>query len=244
MKAYELIKETYLRKSLFRIIHVLWLFIYASLFLAPWPPELWNWGQFLFGWSGCVLPILLSAGIFGDDIATGRISVLVTKPVKITELYIYRILGLSLQGTLSLLLSAGIIFILHSATNRGSIDHLGLWLLAAWLLFNNFAILSTSISVVLRRANNSVALFVGIIFVYILFVSMMSFARENPVVVMVMDILKYTFPPFELLYKFANGRYELVKQISFVFHTVVLTTIYGLVGIIILNKREFRCVRD
>ena len=101
MKAYELIMETVLRKTFIRVLHIAWLGTYAAIFLIAFPPELWNWGAFLFGWSGCLLPLLLSAGIFGNDIASGRITLLVTKPVRLRDLYLYRLLGLSLQGAVS-----------------------------------------------------------------------------------------------------------------------------------------------
>ena len=135
MRAYELIKETLLRKRFILLLHVGWFIMYGLLFFIDFPQESWNWGGFLFGWSGCMLSLLLSAGIFGDDIASGRICVLIIKPLWPGELYLYRLIGLSLQALVHLLISSAIILTLHSATGRGTIDNLGIWILASWLIF-------------------------------------------------------------------------------------------------------------
>ena len=80
MKARALIAETFLRKASIRFMHLCWLGTYAAIFLIPLPPEAWQWGGFVFAWSGCLLALALSAGIFGDDIASGRIRMMVTEP--------------------------------------------------------------------------------------------------------------------------------------------------------------------
>jgi hypothetical protein len=79
MKAYELIKETFSRRGYIWIVHIVWLALYGMfwwLFLPSGP----EFGRFIFIWGGFFLPLALTAGIFGDDIASGRICVLVTKP--------------------------------------------------------------------------------------------------------------------------------------------------------------------
>ena len=244
MRAYELMKETFLRKNYVRIEHISWLAIYGLLFLIPFTSEVWKWGPFLFIWSGCVLPILLSAGIFGDDIASGRICVLVTKPFWLRELYIYRLMGLSLQAVLHLVLAGCIIFILHSGTGRGSIDNLGLWILSSWLVFNTWAALSTSLSVVVRREYNSLLLFVGIGFVYFLVGMLMTFYRDHAAADVFIGFLRYACPPVELLFKLAIGKYSLIKSVACVIHSLALTAIYGIVGVVILSKREFKFQPD
>jgi len=244
MRAYELMKETLLRKTYIRIVHISWFATYGLLFIIPFPAEVWNWGSFLFAWSGCLLPLLLSAGIFGDDIASGRISVLITKPLWLGELYIYRLMGLSLQAVLHLVISGCVIFILHSATGRGNMNNLGLWILSSWLIFNAWAALSTSFSVVVRRANNSMLLFVAIGFVYFLAGILMTYSRKDTATVMFLGALKYACPPFELLFKLANGKYGMIKSVACVMHSLVLTAVYSIVGIIILSKRQFVCERD
>jgi len=92
MRAYELIKETFCRKIYILIVHLSWLILYGAfwwLFL-PRASELSEFGRFIFIWGGCFLALALSAGIFGDDISSGRICVLVTKPFWPGKLYIYR----------------------------------------------------------------------------------------------------------------------------------------------------------
>ena len=158
MKAHALIAETFLRKRSILLVHLAWLGGYAPLFLIPFPPGTWQWGGFLFGWSGCALALVLSSGIFGNDIASGRIRLLVTEPVRLWELYLYRFLGQSLQAAVHLLLAGALVLLLHGLTGRGEIDRFVLWLLASWLIFNAWAALSTSVSVVVSRENNSLLL--------------------------------------------------------------------------------------
>ena len=90
MRAYELMKETFSRKMHIWIVHVVWLVLYACFWVLFLNEEEDVFGQYLFIWGGFLLPLALSAGIFGDDIASGRIRVLMTKPFWPGELYIYR----------------------------------------------------------------------------------------------------------------------------------------------------------
>jgi ABC-type transport system involved in multi-copper enzyme maturation permease subunit len=244
MRAYELMKETLLRKTYIRIVHISWLAIYGLIFLIPFPPETWKWGPFLFAWSGCLLPLLLSAGIFGDDIASGRISILITKPLWLGELYIYRLMGMSLQAFVHLAISGCLILILHGATGRGNINNLGLWILLSWLIFNTWAALSTSLSVVVRRALNSMLLFVATGFTCFFLSFLVSFLPDHTSAVVLQVVLKYTCPPIELLVNLASGKYGLIQNLGCVVYSLVLTAFYSIVGIIILSKRQFTCVRD
>lgn len=244
MRAYELMKETLLRKIYIRIVHISWIAIYGLIFLIPFPQETWNWGPFLFAWSGCLLPLLLSSGIFGDDIASGRIRILVTKPFWLGELYLYRLMGMSLQAFLHLVICGCVIFILHGVTGRGNIKNLGLWILSSWLVFNTWAALSTSLSVVVRRALNSMLLFIAIGFVFFFASILETFFPDHTVKVVLEVVLRYTCPPIELLVNLATGKYSMVKDLGCVLYSLVLTTIYSIVGIIILSKRQFACVFD
>ena len=244
MRAYELMKETLLRKTYIRIVHISWLAIYGFIFLIPFPPETWSWGPFLFAWSGCLLPLLLSAGIFGNDIASGRISILITKPLHLGELYIYRLMGMSLQAFLHLVISGCVIFILHGVTGRGNINNLGLWILSSWLIFNTWAALSTSFSVVVRRGNNSMLLFVLIGFTFFFTSFLVSFIPDYTATVVLKVVLKYICPPIELLVNLAGGKYSLIQNLGCVMHSLVLTALYSIVGIIILIKRQFACESD
>ncbi|MBN2316479.1 MAG: hypothetical protein JXM79_21305 [Sedimentisphaerales bacterium] len=225
-------------------MHISWFATYALLFLVPFPPGSWNWGGFLFGWSGCMLSLLLSAGIFGDDIASGRICVLIIKPLWPGELYIYRLMGLSLQALIHIFISGAIMFTLHRATGRGSIDHLSLWMLSSWLIFTTFAALSTSISVVVRRGQNSMLLFAVTAFTYFTVSLMFSLFPDHPAIKAFMSLIRYGCPAVELLCKLALGKYSAIKSLVCVAHSLTLTAMYSAVGIIILCKRQFVCVRD
>jgi len=159
MRAYELIKETFCKKRYILIIHLSWL-ILCGFFCCFFSLSASEFGRLIFLWGGCFLALALSAGIFGDDISSGRICIIVTKPFWLGELYIYRLLGLSLQAAVDFILVWCVIFILHTLVGKGSTDGLGLWLFASWLLFNTCAALSTSLSVVVERAYNALILLV------------------------------------------------------------------------------------
>ena len=253
MRAYELIKETCCRKGYIWIVHIIWLVLYGSfwwLFL----PSGEEFGRFIFIWGGFFFPLVLSTGIFGDDIASGRICVLVTKPFWIGELYIYRLLGLSLQAAVNFILAGCIVFVLHFFTGKGSTEDLGLWLLATWLLFNTCAALSTSLSIVVGRAYNSLLLFAVVVTGYFVVSLLIVSMRQPGGTGVLAGFIKYCWPPFELLYKFASGeygkysltvgRFSVTKSVACVVHSLILMTVYSITGIALLSRRQFSRQRD
>ena len=244
MKAYMLIMETLRRKTYLRVIHAAWFGIYAAVFLIPFPPDTWNWGSFVFVWSGCLLPLLLSAGIFGNDVASGRIGLLVTKPIRLGELYIYRLLGLSLQGALHLIAVGTLILILHRLTNRGSAEHFLAWLLVSWLIFNSWAALSTTLSVVVKREHNAMLLFfaIGAVIFAISFIT--SFYPDHRLTTVFLGFVRWACPPVELMGRIGLGLSSFWKSVESVTHSLMLTILYGAVGIILLGKREFKYTRE
>jgi len=253
MRAYDLMKETFCRRGYIWIVHLVWLALYG-VFWWLFLPSATELGRFIFIWGGFLLPLALSTGIFGDDIASGRICVLVTKPFWQGELYIYRLLGLSLQAALHFILAGCIVLILHALMRKGSTDHLGSWLFASWLLFNTCAALSTSLSVVVGRGYNSLLVLVVIVTGYfVMSMLAVSLGRHAGTGVFA-GFIKYPWPPFELLYKFAGGeygkygltvgRFSLTKSIACVLHSLVLTLVYSAVGITLLSTRQFSRTGD
>jgi ABC-type transport system involved in multi-copper enzyme maturation permease subunit len=252
-RAYELIKETFFRRTYIWVAHAIWLGLYGVYWwlFIPEPQEI---GGFIFIWGGCFLPLALSAGIFGDDIASGRICILVTKPFWLGELYIYRLLGLSIQAAAHFVLAFGIVWVLHILMRRGSTEHLGVWLVASWLLFNTCAALSTSLSVVVGRAFNSLLLLVLIVTGYFVVNLLMGYLRQEATKELFIGFVRYAAPPFELLFKLARGewgkyaltvgRFSVTKSVACVVHSLMLTAIYGVVGIVLLSRREFSRIRD
>ncbi|NQT01101.1 MAG: ABC transporter permease subunit [Planctomycetes bacterium] len=253
MRAYELIKETFCRKLYILIVHLSWLTLYG-IFWWLFLPKVNEFGRFIFIWGGCFLALALSTGIFGDDISSGRICVLVTKPFRLGELYIYRLLGLSLQAAVHFILAWCVIFILNALMRTGSTDNLGLWLFASWLLFNTCAALSTSLSVVVGRAYNALLLLVVIITVFFVVSMMMVYLKQHSETEVLVSFISYACPPFKLLYKFACGeygkysltvgRFSLAKSVACVVHSLILTVVYSVVGIVLLSRRQFSCGRD
>ena len=253
MRAYELMKETFFRRSYIWIAHVVWLALYGSFWWLLLP-EGDEFGRFIFIWGGFLLPLALSAGILGDDISSGRICVLMTKPFWPGELYLYRLLGLALQAAVHFLLAGCLVLALHAFMRKGRIDHLGSWLFASWLLFNTCAALSTSLSVVVGRAFNSLLLLVTVVTGYFIVTLLMAYLRQQASMGVVMGFIRYAWPPFELLSRFAGGeygqysltvgRYSVAQSTACVVHSLVLTAVYSAVGIVLLNTRQFSRVRD
>jgi len=244
MKAYALMIETFSRKGSVRFVHLCWLGIYAALFLIPMPPESWHWGLFLFVWSGCLLPLLLTEGIFGDDIASGRIRLIVTEPIRPAELYVYRLFGLSLQGAIHFLAVGALVLFLHRLTGRGSISRFPGFVLVSWLIFSVWAALSTSLSVVLKRSNNSLLLFIVTVAVCFLLSLSIHFFPKSAGVNAALRVVRYTCPPMELLGNTALGKLDLLQGLGSVALSLLLAALYAVAGIILLGKREFKYVAD
>jgi len=253
MRAYELMKETCCRRGYIWIVHIIWLVLYGSFWWLFLPSGA-EFGRFLFIWGGFFLPLVLSAGIFGDDIASGRICVLVTKPFWLGELYIYRLLGLSLQAAASFILAGCIVFVLHFFMRKGNTEDLGFWLLATWLLFNTCAALSTSLSIVVGRAYNSLLLFAVVVTGYFVVSLLIVSMRQPGGTGVLAGFIKYCWPPFELLYKFASGeygkysltvgRFSVTKSVACVVHSLILMAVYSITGIALLSRRQFSRQRD
>jgi ABC-type transport system involved in multi-copper enzyme maturation permease subunit len=255
MRAYELMKETFLRRTYIWIVHLSWFAMYGLFWWLFVPTKGEQFGEFIFVWGGFFLPLALSAGIFGDDIGSGRICVLITKPFWSGELYIYRLLGLSLQAAGHFILAGGVVLALHAVMGKGTTEDLGIWLLASWLLFNTVAALSTSLSVVMGRAFNSLLLLVVVVTGYFITNTLMRMLGEQNVMTgPLMSFIRYAWPPFGLLQKFAGGeygrlaltvgRFSVAKDVACVVHSLMLTVAYSVLGIVILGRREFSRVRD
>lgn len=253
MRAYELIKETVFRRTYIWVIHLVWLALYGMywwLFL----PEVPVFGRFVLTWGGFFFALALSAGIFGDDIASGRICVLVTKPFWPGQLYLYRLAGLSLQGAAHFLLTGGLIILLQHLTGKPAMNGLALWLLASWLLFNTCAALSTSLSVVVARAFNSLLLLIVAVTGYGIITLLMSELQGQSEPSIVQKCIQYACPPFGLLQTFAGGehgqysltfgRFSLTETAACVVHSLMLTIAYSTIGILLLCRRDFSRARD
>ncbi|MGD8499875.1 MAG: hypothetical protein PVJ86_04465 [Phycisphaerales bacterium] len=253
MRAYELMKETFLRKMYIYIVHLSWFAIYGLFFMLLVQEEE-DFHQVLFIWGGFFLPLALSAGIFGDDISSGRVCVLAAKPFWLGEIYVYRLLGLSVQAAVHFALAGIIIMIIDRITGIGGTDNLGSWLFSCWLLFNTWAALSTSLSIVVKRAYNFIFLLAAFLFFGFLN-SILGWSRPDDTMTKVVNaFVKYVCPPFTLLTKMAEGeyakyslivgKYSAIKAVACVTHTFVLTVLYGFVGVLILNRRQFTCSRE
>jgi ABC-type transport system involved in multi-copper enzyme maturation permease subunit len=253
MKECELIKETFLRRTYIWVVHLSWLVIYGLFWLLFLPSGM-EAGFFIFFWGGFFLPLALSAGILGDDIASGRICVLATKPFWLGQFYIYRLLGLSLQGAVHLLLGGAIVFGLDALMGRGTPNRLGLWLFATWLLFNTCAALSASLSVVVKRAYNSLVLLLAVALFYLLLGVLAHYWLEHGTADFMRKLIRFAGLPFNLLhgmargeygkYSLAVGKYGFTKTVACTVHCLILTAVYATVGVLLLIRRQFYSQSD
>lgn len=253
MRAYELMKETLSRKLYIYIVHLSWFATYGLFFTLRVQQEEGFHG-ILFIWGGFFLPLALSAGIFGDDISSGRICVLATKPFWLGKLYIYRLLGLSVQAAVHFVITGFLLLIIHRFTGLGNIDNLGLSLLSCWLLFNTWAAISTSISVVVTRAYNFI--FLLAVFLFLAFLnSILGWNNPDDTITKVISAFGiYVCPPFRLLtrmvegqyskYSLIVGKYSSIKAVACVTHTLVLTVFYSFFGVLLLSRRQFTCSQE
>ncbi|MFC1760977.1 hypothetical protein ACFL6U_02730 [Planctomycetota bacterium] len=253
MRAYELIKETYGRRPSIKVIHISWFVLYGVYYWLSLPDDV-ALGRFVFIWAGVILPLALTSGIFGDDIASGRISVLVTKPFWMGKLYLYRLLGLSVQGTLHLLLARILCFVLPLLMGKKPPQDLALWFIAAWMLFNTWAALSTSLSVVMNRSYNTLLLLVSSLACFVVVLMLTDYLGLEADSDWLLKLIRYTCPPFELLLTFAGGdrrlyslfygRLGLAQNMACVLHSLVITAAYSSIGIVLLGRRQFSRARD
>jgi ABC-type transport system involved in multi-copper enzyme maturation permease subunit len=168
----------------------------------------------------------------------------VTEPIRLWELYVYRFLGLSLQGAVHLLTAGALILFLHRLTGRGSTNHLAVWLLASWLIFNAWAALSASVSVVARRDQNSMIVLLATIVVVFPLYMLVLFFEDSLGTKVYHEIVRYAGPPVELLVQMGLGRCSLPGCVARLAHSLMLIALYGAAGILLLNKREFTYVAD
>ena len=154
----------------------------------------------------------------------------------------------------ALLLAGGVVVVLHTLTGKSNIDGLGVWLLATWLLFNACAALSTSLSIVVGRAFNSLLLLVLVVTVYFVMGLLQTYLGHAAMPGRLASLIRYPWPPFELLYKFAAGewgtyaptvgKYSVPQSLACIVHSLILTLAYSVIGIVLLSRREYSRVRD
>ena len=234
MRAWQLIRETVFRRSYILITHIVVIALWGLLFLVPVGSSFF-WGKEIVAIGGFVLPLVLSAGVFGDDVASGRIGVLIATPTHAWQLYSYRLLGLSLQGLGSIIAGCALVGFLHALTQRGSIGNLVAYGVAAWLLFVAVATVSTTCSIVLKRGQNSLAL--GLCAGGLIVLRSTLSGSDGLAPRSILAAIRYCLPPAEVLALSVNSTVS--ARIGAVGLVTVQVAVYGLVGVFLLRSREF-----
>jgi ABC-type transport system involved in multi-copper enzyme maturation permease subunit len=240
----EVLRESLFRRRFIPLLHIVYLGVYLLVYgifcVIPSGPT--RWGLWLFIWSGCLLPVLLTAGAFGDDIASGRILQLVTKPVSLGTLYVLRALGVFIQCAVHLAVCYSLVFVLHSLTGQGGQESLGPWFLASLLASLAWLTLSCSLSTFLLREYNIVVIMIGSILVVMLWQSVVvvaSVANWPMVSEVANGVVVYGMPPVVLLLRLGMQKYNLVGGLAVGAHALGMATLYAAIGILILTHREF-----
>ena len=237
MYAWELIKETLLRKSFVPVIHLVWCCLYCFVaHVTSDQDDVLERIPFIFG--GLLLPAILSMGILGNDIASGRIVVLVTKPLPFFELYIWRYCGLVLQGFIHLVIAGVIVLVINRLFGYGSVEQLHVWLIASLLLFSAVAALSTTLSIIAKR-NNNLMILVGLLLIVLAFKIHIAPVQSH-VTKCVDMIVRYGLPSVELLYRSAARECSFSQRLGTASYVLALTLMYIAVGVLLLTYKEFR----
>ena len=237
MVAWELIKETVLRRGFIPIVHLALCCSYAVLPLCARRHD-FILGHVPFVLGGVLLPAILSTGIFGNDMVSGRIFVLVTKPIRFSELYLWRWFGLTMQGLLHLLVAGMILVTVHRLGGHGSSAHLHVWLFLSLLLFSAVAALSTTLSIVVKRSDN-VMFMIGILLCVVVF-KMYLASAQTKVTEIVDALIKYGLPSVEILYQCGAPDCAFSQRLGAASHVMALTGLYGAIGIALLHYKEFK----
>ena len=240
----EVLKETVFRRRFIPMLHVLYLGVYIMIYAIFYllPSETAQWELWLFVWSGCLFPILLTAGLYGDDIASGRVLQLVIKPISLGTLYLMRALGVFIQCIVHLAVCCFLVFIMYLITEQEVKGHLGLWFLASVLASLTWLMLSASFSTFLLREYNVIVVLVGSIVVFMLWqsASIVASIADWPAISKIADgILIYGVPPVALLFRLGMQKCSMAGGVAVTVHAVAMAVLYAIVGIVILTHREF-----
>lgn len=241
MYAWELIKETVLRKSFIPVIHLVWFCLYLVLPLVSSSGDL-VLGTLPFILAGLLLPAIVSVGIFGDDIASGRIAVLITKPLRFSRLYLWRLAGIVVQGALHLAVAGVLLLGVNRVLGYGSTAQLPLWLVLSLLLLAAVAALSTTISVVVKRDYNLIVLIGMLLLVAVFKVNLASV--HSPAVTWIRTLITYGLPSAEMLYRCGTPAGSFSERLGAVLYVLALTCTYATVGVVLLKYREFKRACD
>jgi ABC-type transport system involved in multi-copper enzyme maturation permease subunit len=240
----EVFKETVFRRRFIPMVHMLYMGVYITIYIIFYllPSETGQWELWLFIWSGCLFPVLLTAGLFGDDIASGRMLQLLIKPISLRTLYLMRVLGVFIQCVVHLAVCYLLLFIVYRITGQEAKGHLGLWFFASVLVSLTWLMLSASFSTFLLREYNIVMVLIGSIVVFMLWQSASTVAAItgwSALSKLVDGMMIYGMPPIALLFRLSMQKYSMAGSIAVTLHAVSMAALYAIVGIVILTHREF-----
>lgn len=246
MYATALMIETYRRRRIIPLAHVLFGAAYALLFVLSWYTDAPPVGGYIFLASGMFLPLVLSVGIFGSDIASGRFRVLSTEPIPLYAFYAWRLAGMVLQAVIQVTAVVLVAFAMHAAFGKCNLAHLGRWLFVTLMMFVSMAAFSTTVSVAVKAESNSLLVF--LLLPAFVFLSILHRVAADPFWAEVCEwpltVGRYALPPVELLFRAADEPKPWPEVLGACLHAAGLTLIYAVAGVALLERRQYKPQRS
>lgn len=236
MVAYAVLRESVLRKNTILVAHVLLPVIYIACIPLHIPV-----GVAVFALGGIALPLVLTNGIWGNDISSGRIRMLALTPVGVERIYLWRLAGVLSQGVVHLL-AAACVQVLGNTMDAGHDGPWFVWTLATFFLFCAMASFSSALSVVVRGEHN--APLIVLILVLLVF-GHESLARESPSALIrvskgALMYASWLFPPITGLMRACYQGRSVLDVAGLCLVACAQACVYGTIGAAILHAAEHR----
>ena len=247
MYAWPLIVETYRRKRIVPFAHFLFLLPY--LVLIPVLPyaneEILPIGILILFISGLFFAPVLTTGIFSNDISSGRFRILATEPIPREAFYVWRLVGVMLQGMVHLAIVSTMFLIMNALTGLGNLHCFPQYLVATFIMFGSVAALSIMLSLVITSDASTLVVLIlpfAIAGVDILGHISTSFPIVKEVCDGIITASKYGLPPLPWLVEAFTSNHEGTWReiLGCAFHAAGLSLAYALIGVTLLNRRELK----
>lgn len=238
MIPYAVVRETVTRKRTILVAHLILFCLYVAAPVVCVPVC-----AVAYAMIGVLLPLVLTNGLWGNDLSSGRVRVLAVTPAGVVRIHIWRLVGMVLQGMLQLVLATLVELAAQRVGGRtGPQEAYTLWIICAFMLFISMTAFSSTISVVVRGEHN------GPLIVLLLVVTIFGqeyLARADSSVTTdilrrVFDIISFTFPPVMLLMRKAVAATSFAAIASGCMLALGQGVLYFLAGLFLLHFQEYR----
>jgi hypothetical protein len=135
-----------------------------------------------------------------------------------------------------------IMYVLTTLTARGFVDRLWLWMLGTWLVANTWLAISASLSVIVRREHNAIILILGTLVGAISLGNLIQFWPDHIITLLLTRVIKYGGPSVEFVINLAKQglKGNFAHAVGYMLYSLGLTMVYSVIGIMLLENREFK----